>query len=205
MSGRDLAIDLGTANTLVYQQGAGIVYDEPTVVAVNARTGEVLAVGRRRVAARRRAPATSRWSARWRAASITDFEITERMLRLIFRTLGLARFPRPRGHGVRAVEGHQGRAQGGRGGGGVGGAALRDAGRGDARRGGGRRAADPRARREPGRGRRRRDAPRSPWWRWAGMVTGASIPVGGFDMDAAIQRAIRQRHGVASASGRRNA
>jgi len=37
VSGRDLAVDLGTANTLVYQQEKGILYDEPTVVAVNAR------------------------------------------------------------------------------------------------------------------------------------------------------------------------
>jgi NAD(P)H-hydrate epimerase len=43
VSGRDLAVDLGTANTLVYQQEKGILYDEPTVVAVNARTGDVLA------------------------------------------------------------------------------------------------------------------------------------------------------------------
>ena len=39
---RDLAIDLGTANTLVYMQGKGIVINEPSVIAVNRRTGEVL-------------------------------------------------------------------------------------------------------------------------------------------------------------------
>ena len=38
---RDLAIDLGTANTLVYMQGRGIVINEPSVIAVNRRTGEV--------------------------------------------------------------------------------------------------------------------------------------------------------------------
>ena len=43
--GRDLAIDLGTANTLVYRQGEGVVFDEPAVVAVRADTGEVLAMG----------------------------------------------------------------------------------------------------------------------------------------------------------------
>ena len=42
---RDLAIDLGTANTLVYMQGRGIVINEPSVIAVNRRTGEVLATG----------------------------------------------------------------------------------------------------------------------------------------------------------------
>src|SRR5438552_10475218 len=46
VSTRDLAIDLGTANTLVYQPGRGVVFDEPTVAAVHNRTGEVLAVGR---------------------------------------------------------------------------------------------------------------------------------------------------------------
>ncbi len=38
--GRDLAIDLGTANTLVYRQGDGIVFDQPTVVALHGGTGE---------------------------------------------------------------------------------------------------------------------------------------------------------------------
>ena len=42
---RDLAIDLGTANTLVYMQGRGIVINEPSVIAVNRKTGEVLATG----------------------------------------------------------------------------------------------------------------------------------------------------------------
>ena len=42
---RDLAIDLGTANTLVYMEGRGIVINEPSVIAVNKRTGEVLATG----------------------------------------------------------------------------------------------------------------------------------------------------------------
>ena len=42
---RDLAIDLGTANTLVYMQGRGIVINEPSVIAVNRRSGEVLATG----------------------------------------------------------------------------------------------------------------------------------------------------------------
>ena len=43
---KDLGIDLGTANTLVYSQEKGIVINEPSVVAVNQRTGQVLAVGR---------------------------------------------------------------------------------------------------------------------------------------------------------------
>ena len=43
--GRDMAIDLGTANTLVYVRGRGVVLDEPSVVAVNTRDGRPLAVG----------------------------------------------------------------------------------------------------------------------------------------------------------------
>ena len=42
---RDIAIDLGSANTLVFVKGRGIVLNEPTVVAMNERTGEVLAMG----------------------------------------------------------------------------------------------------------------------------------------------------------------
>src|SRR5437867_2071252 len=42
---KDLAIDLGTANTLVFREGDGIVFNEPTVIAMNSRTGEVLAMG----------------------------------------------------------------------------------------------------------------------------------------------------------------
>ena len=44
-SGRDLAIDLGTANTLVYERGRGIALSEPSVVAIDSQTGEVHAVG----------------------------------------------------------------------------------------------------------------------------------------------------------------
>ena len=43
--GRDMAVDLGTANTLVYVRGRGIVLNEPSVVAINARDGRPVAVG----------------------------------------------------------------------------------------------------------------------------------------------------------------
>jgi len=43
--GRDMAVDLGTANTLVYVRGKGIVLNEPSVVAINVKTGHPLAVG----------------------------------------------------------------------------------------------------------------------------------------------------------------
>ena len=43
--GRDMAVDLGTANTLVYVRGRGIVLNEPSVVALNTNTGQIVAVG----------------------------------------------------------------------------------------------------------------------------------------------------------------
>src|SRR5687768_11546564 len=43
--GRDMAVDLGTANTLVYVRGRGVVLNEPSVVALNQNTGHILAVG----------------------------------------------------------------------------------------------------------------------------------------------------------------
>jgi rod shape-determining protein MreB len=65
LGGRDLAVDLGTANTLVYMRGRGIVLSEPSVVAIDSRTGEVHAVG---IEASRARPARSRRSARSRMA-----------------------------------------------------------------------------------------------------------------------------------------
>ena len=67
--GRDMAVDLGTANTLVYVRGRGIVLSEPSVVAIDSRTGEVHAVGDRGQAhARPHARARSRPSGRSRTA-----------------------------------------------------------------------------------------------------------------------------------------
>ena len=43
--GRDLAVDLGTANTLVYVRGRGVVLNEPSVVAINTTSGKIVAVG----------------------------------------------------------------------------------------------------------------------------------------------------------------
>ena len=94
--GRDLAIDLGTANTLVYRLGEGIVFQEPTVVALHGGTGEVLAMG----------------EAAWqmiggdsgnvvavrplRGGVMTEYDITQRMIELVVRRAGASRFPRPR-------------------------------------------------------------------------------------------------------------
>ena len=79
--GRDMAVDLGTANTLVYVRGRGIVLSEPSVVAIDARSGEVHAVG---IEAKRmlgRTPGTISAIRPLKDGVIADFDTTERMLR----------------------------------------------------------------------------------------------------------------------------
>jgi rod shape-determining protein MreB len=83
---RQLAVDLGTANTVVYQPGRGVVAFEPSVVAVDERTGEVYAVG---TEARRmigRTPAHITATRPLRHGVIADFEMTEQMLRHFIRS-----------------------------------------------------------------------------------------------------------------------
>jgi rod shape-determining protein MreB and related proteins len=78
-------VDLGTANTVVYQRGHGVVLFEPSVVAIDDRSGEVLAVGE---SARRmigRTPAHIRSTRPLRHGVIADFEVTEQMLRFFIR------------------------------------------------------------------------------------------------------------------------
>jgi rod shape-determining protein MreB and related proteins len=96
MSRKELAVDLGTANTLVYQQGSGIVYDEPTLVAVNSRTGDVLSVGRAVRELIAGDPGHVAATRPLQRGAITDFERTQQMMKMIFRRLGVGRFPRPR-------------------------------------------------------------------------------------------------------------
>ena len=79
--GRDLAVDLGTANTLVYVRGRGIVLDEPSVVALNTRTRAVLAVGTEAKRMIGRTPAHIVAIRPLKEGVIADFEVTERMLR----------------------------------------------------------------------------------------------------------------------------
>ena len=79
---RDLAIDLGTANTLVYARGKGIVLNEPTVIALNTRTHEVLAMGQDAWQMIGRTPGYIVAVRPLRQGAITDFDITERMIRL---------------------------------------------------------------------------------------------------------------------------
>ncbi|MEZ5342739.1 MAG: rod shape-determining protein [Acidimicrobiales bacterium] len=93
---RDLAIDLGTANTLVYARGEGIVLNEPSVIALNTQSGEVLAIGREAGKMIGRTPAHIVAVRPLRQGAITDFEVTERMIRLVLQKAGVSRFNRPR-------------------------------------------------------------------------------------------------------------
>src|SRR6266496_1178481 len=95
MTKRDLAIDLGTANTLVYQSGQGIVFDEPTVLAVS-RTGHVLAVGREAEERLAGTPGDVLGIRPLQRGAITDFELTREMIRLVLRKVGAGRLAKPR-------------------------------------------------------------------------------------------------------------
>jgi len=92
---RDLAIDLGTANTLVYERGRGIVLNEPTVIALNRRTHEVLAMGHDAWQMMGRTPSDIVAERPLRHGAITDFEVTQRMLRLLLSRVRHG-FGRPR-------------------------------------------------------------------------------------------------------------
>src|SRR3989338_7024098 len=70
---KDIGIDLGTANTLVYVRGKGIVINEPSVVAINTKTKQILAIGNEAKKMVATCPLTD--------GVISDFEVTEQMLR----------------------------------------------------------------------------------------------------------------------------
>src|SRR5215211_4545604 len=94
--GRDMAVDLGTANTLVYVRGRGIVLSEPSVVAIDSRSGEVHAVG---IEAKRmlgRTPGTISAIRPLKDGVIADFDVTEQMLRHFIQKVHHNRFAHPR-------------------------------------------------------------------------------------------------------------
>lgn len=93
---RDLAIDLGTANTLVFARGEGIVLNEPSVIALNSRTQQVLAMGRDAWEMIGRTPSYIVAVRPLRKGAITDFEVTQEMIRLLLKRVGVNRFNRPR-------------------------------------------------------------------------------------------------------------
>ncbi|HEY8338321.1 MAG TPA: rod shape-determining protein [Egibacteraceae bacterium] len=93
---RDVAIDLGTANTLVWVRRRGIVLNEPTVIAVNQRNGDVLAMGHEAYDMIGRTPGHIIADRPLRGGAITDFETTARLLKLVFQRVGVTRFSRSR-------------------------------------------------------------------------------------------------------------
>lgn len=95
--GRDMAIDLGTANTLVYVRGRGIVLNEPSVVAINQDTGGILAVGLEAKKMIGRTPANIVAIRPLKDGVISDFDTTERMLRYFIQKVHKRRhFAKPR-------------------------------------------------------------------------------------------------------------
>jgi len=95
--GRDMAIDLGTANTLVYLRGSGIVLNEPSVVAINKDNGSILAVGLEAKRMIGRTPGNIVAVRPLRDGVIADFDTTERMLRYFIQKVHKRRFlARPR-------------------------------------------------------------------------------------------------------------
>ena len=95
----NIAIDLGTANSLVYVRGRGIVITEPSVVAVNKKTGQVLAIGEEAKKMVGRTPGYIVATRPLVSGVVSDFEITEEMLRFFIEKAHKKRFllnPRPR-------------------------------------------------------------------------------------------------------------
>lgn len=93
----EVGIDLGTANVLVYIKGKGIVLNEPSVVAINNDTDEILAVGEEARQMLGRTPANIVAVRPLRDGVISDYDITERMLKYFIRkTCGSGRFFKPK-------------------------------------------------------------------------------------------------------------
>lgn len=95
----DIGIDLGTANTLVYVRGKGIVINEPSVVAVNTKTGQVLAIGNEAKKMVGKTPASIVATRPLVDGVVSDFEVTEQMLKYFISKVHSESFsilPRPR-------------------------------------------------------------------------------------------------------------
>lgn len=95
----DIGIDLGTANTLVYVRGRGIVINEPSVVAINTKTNQVVAIGDEAKKMVGKTPANIVATRPLVDGVVSDFEVTEQMLRYFIDKVHQERyslFPRPR-------------------------------------------------------------------------------------------------------------
>ncbi|OGN08384.1 MAG: rod shape-determining protein [Candidatus Yanofskybacteria bacterium RIFCSPHIGHO2_01_FULL_45_42] len=96
---KDIGIDLGTANTLVYVRGKGIVISEPSIVAINQKTGKILAVGSSARIMAGRTPGYIVVTRPLVSGVVSDFEVTEQMLRYFIDKVhqeSFALIPRPR-------------------------------------------------------------------------------------------------------------
>lgn len=96
---KDIGIDLGTANTLVYVKGKGIIINEPSVVAINQKTGQILAIGHEARKMIGRTPGYITVSKPLVAGVVSDFEVTEQMLKYFIdraHEKSFSLFPRPR-------------------------------------------------------------------------------------------------------------
>src|SRR3954469_25134743 len=89
---KDIGIDLGTANTLVYVKGKGIVINEPSVVAVNQKTKQILAIGDDAKRMVGRTPAHIVAHRPLTDGVISDFDVTEQMLRYFIEKVSQATF-----------------------------------------------------------------------------------------------------------------
>jgi rod shape-determining protein MreB len=96
LRGRDLAIDLGTANTVIYERGRGVVLDEPSVVAVRAGSSQLLAAGTRAKEMLGRTPESVHAVRPLRDGVISDADVTERMVRWFVDRVSPSRLVRPR-------------------------------------------------------------------------------------------------------------
>jgi rod shape-determining protein MreB and related proteins len=94
--GRDLAIDLGTANTLIYVRGHGVVLDEPSVVAINVNDGRPVAVGMEAKRMMGRTPNHIKAIRPLKDGVIADFEVCEKMLRYFIQKVHGSKWSKPR-------------------------------------------------------------------------------------------------------------
>lgn len=95
--GRDVAIDMGSSTTLVYVRGKGIVLQEPSVIAIDKASGDVVAIGKEAAQMLERVPDTIEVIRPLRRGTVADFDTTERMLKhFLFKAIGKRPLAKPR-------------------------------------------------------------------------------------------------------------
>ena len=94
--GRNLAIDIGTANTVIYQSNNGIVLNEPSIVCINTDTGEILSVGHEARKMVGRTPSHIVSIKPLKDGVVADFETAQKMLRMFMSKVGVKKlFTKP--------------------------------------------------------------------------------------------------------------